>query len=286
MKKFIITESEKERILEMHRNAIKRQYLKEQDTNFGPEFEKANIRSMAADETVTKDSGVGTSMAIAINDINGNQLYYTCITDPRLSKKELDANPQVYTAGSLYNADFKNVKNNTILTGNWEDLAKRYCKAQYTFVNSWRDENCPKLNAQTYWNYNYQCSAYLRSQQMQKDQAASAEADAKKAEADAAQKVKDDAERAKTDAERAADASKMQEFSTKMAEYRTKLDGYDGMTQEQLETLINEINAYWKSSLLARADSEDEARYRRLFPKFNTAFKTKFPSITVSLNTK
>jgi hypothetical protein len=32
MKKFIITESEKERILNMHRNAIKRQYLKECNT--------------------------------------------------------------------------------------------------------------------------------------------------------------------------------------------------------------------------------------------------------------
>lgn len=283
--KFLISEEEKSRILEMHQNATKKQYLKEQDTNFGPEFEKANIRSMAADETITKDSGVGTAMSIAINDINGNQLYYTCITDPRLSKKDLEANPEIYTTGSLYNGDFKNVKNNTILTGNWEDLAKRYCKAQYTFVNNWRDENCPKLNAQTYWNYNNQCSTYLRSQQIQKDQAAAAEADAKKAATDAAQKAKDDAERAKSDAERAADNAKMQEFSTKMADYRTKLDGYDNMTQEQLETLIKEINAYWKSSLIHRS-SEDEKRYRSVFPKFNTAFKTKFPAITVLLDTK
>jgi hypothetical protein len=284
--KFLISEEEKSRILEMHKNATKKQYLKEQDTNFGPEFEKANIRSIAADETITKDSGVGTAMSIAINDINGNQLYYTCITDPRLSKKDLDANPEIYTTGSLYDADFKNVKNNTILSGDWENLAKKNCKAQYTFVNSWRNENCPKLNAQTYWNYNNQCSTYLRSQQMQKDQAAAAEVDAKKAEADAAQKVKDDAERAKRDAENASNAKSNQEFTTKMAEYRTKLNGYDNMTQEQLETLINEINAYWKSSLLARADSEAESTYRRVFPKFNTEFKTKFPAITVLLNTK
>jgi len=283
--KFVITEEEKSRILEMHKNAIKRQYLKEQDTNFGPEFEAANIRGMSAEQVVDNSSGKGTGMNIAINDINGNQLYYTCMTDPRLSKKELEDNADIYKAGSLYDGNFKNVKNNTILTGNWETLAKQYCGAVYKFVNNWRAENCPKLNAQTHWNYNNECSTYLRSKQMEKDQVAAAEADSKKAAADAAQKAKDDAETQKRAAANAVDAGKMQEFSTKMAEYRTKLTGYESMTQEQLETLINEINGYWKQSLINRS-SEDEERYRRLFPKFNTEFKTKFPAITVLLNTK
>jgi predicted nucleic acid-binding Zn-ribbon protein len=224
-------------------------------------------------------------MNIAINDINGNQLYYTCVTDPRLSKKELDENPNIYTAGSLYNSDFENVKNNTILTGNWETLAKKNCGAVYKFVNNWRTENCPKLNAQTYWNYNNQCSTYLRSQQMEKDQAAAAEADAKKAAADATQKAATDAEIQKRAAMSSEDAAMSRNFSTTMADYRTKLDKFESMTQEELETLINEINAYWKKSLINRS-SEDEKRYRSVFPKFNAEFKTKFPALTVLLNTK
>jgi hypothetical protein len=284
--KFVITEEEKSRILNMHKNAIKRQYLKEQDTNFGPEFEAANIRGISADEVVDNTSGKGTGMNIAINDINGNQLYYTCVTDPRLSKKELDENPNIYTAGSLYDSDFKNVKNDTILTGNWETLAKKNCGAVYKFVNDWRTENCPKLNAQTYWNYNNQCSTYLRSKQMEKDQVAAAEADSKKAAEDAAQKAATDAEIQKRAASNAEDAAMGRNFVTTMADYRSKLDKFESMTQEELETLINEINAYWKKSLLARADSEAEKTYRRVFPKFNTEFQTKFPTITVLLSTK
>jgi hypothetical protein len=303
MKKFIITESEKERILNMHRNAIKRQYLKEQDTNFGPEFEKANIRSMAADETVTKDSGVGTSMAIAINDINGNQLYYTCITDPRLSKKELDANPQVYTAGSLYDADFKNVKNNTILSGDWENLAKKNCKAQYTFVNSWRNENCPKLNAQTYWNYNNQCSTYLRSQQMQKDQAASAEADAKKAEKEAKIAATQDANtaaaekaRAEGDAVMGANAlSFATPFNKLMNELMDLVEGtaesnYAMGTQQDIEAKINQLQEYWNANTKGKftATNADEktpysvGKALRFIPRLIQTAKTKYPSMTAT----
>jgi hypothetical protein len=72
----------------------------------------------------------------------------------------------------------------------------------------------------------------------------------------------------------------------KRVPFQNMLDKFESMTQQELETLINEINDYWKKSLLARADSEDEKRYRRLFPVFNTEFKTKFPTLTVLLNTK
>ena len=101
----------------------------------------------------------------------------------------------------------------------WETLAKQYCGAVYKFVNNWRAENCPKLNAQTYWNYNNQCSTYLRSQQMEKDQAAAAEADAKKAAADATQKAATDAEIQKRAAMSSEDAAMGRNFSTTMADF-------------------------------------------------------------------
>jgi hypothetical protein len=70
-----------------------------------------------------------------------------------------------------------------------------------------------------------------------------------------------------------------------MADYRAKLDKFESMTQEELEALINEINAYWKKNSWTSSD-EDEKTYIRVFPKFNNEFKYKFPELKVLLTTK
>ena len=280
MKKFIITESEKERILNMHRNAIKRQYLGEQSVNTEPGTVIAQTRDQSL---IDGTKGDITSIGFSINgdEHKGKQYYYQCVPS-------FDSTPEQIVgankSGAIYDGNF-NLKTAAELgmTGNYTQEFRTACANIYANLANKRKTFCADPKNKTKPNFGWNCPQPVETP----SQVGSTQSvDTKKAEADAAQKAKEDAERAKRDAENASEAKSIQEFTTKMAEYRTKLNGYDNMTQEQLETLINEINAYWKSSLLARADSEAESTYRRVFPKFNTEFKTKFPAITVLLNTK
>ena len=275
MKKFIITESEKERILNMHRNAIKRQYLKEAEVEPGTVIAQARSQ-----ELIDGTKGDITSIGFSVVGRKG-QYYYLCVPS-------FDSTPEQIVgankSGAIFDGNYKLYTPTDLgMTGDYTQQFRTACSNIYANLANKRKTFCADPKNKTKPNFAWNCPQPVATP----TQVGSTQSvDTKKAEADAAQKAKEDAERAKSDAERTAEGAKMQGFSTKMAEYRTKLDGYDGMTQEQLETLINEINAYWKSSLLARADTEDEVRYRRLFPKFNTEFKTKFPAITVLLNTK
>ena len=278
MKKFIITESEKERILNMHRNAIKRQYLGEQSVSTEPGTVIAQNRDQSL---IDGTQGDITYIGFSINGDahRGKQYYYMCVPSFDSTPEELVG---INKSGAIFDSN-SNLKTAAELgmTGNYTQEFRTACSNIYANLANKRKTFCADPKNKTKPNFSWNCPQPTTPSQTASDQSV----DTQKA-AEEAQKAKDDAERAKSDAERTAEGAKMQGFSTKMAEYRTKLDGYDGMTQEQLETLINEINAYWKSSLLARADTEDEVRYRRLFPKFNTEFKEKFPAITVSLNTK
>ena len=285
--KFIITESEKERILNMHKNAIKRQYLGEQ-VNTEPGTVIAQNRDQSL---IDGTKGDITSIGFSINgdEHKGKQYYYQCVPS-------FDSTPEQIVgankSGAIFDGNF-NLKTAAELgmKGDYTQQFRTACSNIYANLANKRETFCTNPKNKTKPNFSWNCPQYTDEA---KSAAAAAEASSQaaaqqeklKAEADAAQKAKEDAERAKRDAENASNAKSNQEFTTKMAEYRTKLNGYDNMTQEQLETLINEINAYWKSSLLARADSEAESTYRRVFPKFNTEFKTKFPAITVLLNTK
>jgi hypothetical protein len=275
--KFIITEEEKSRILNMHKNAIKRQYLKEELGDPG------TINAQAREQTYV-DGGMNYIGFTLYGENNTRKTYYyNCTADFYSSPEEQVGAGK---AGAIFDED-GNLK--TVaelgLKGDYNTQFKNACQNIYTWIANKRKTFCADPKNKTKKNYGWNCPQPVDNSA----QVASAEAEAKAAEqkaaADAAQKAKEDAERQKSAAANAVDAGKMQEFSTKMAEYRTKLTGYESMTQEQLETLINEINAYWKQSLINRS-SEDEERYRRLFPKFNTEFKTKFPAITVLLNTK
>lgn len=277
MNKFIITESEKERILNMHKNAIKRQYLSEQDVSTEPGSVIAQARSQ---DLIDGTKGDMTSIGFSIVGKQG-QYYYNCVPSFNSTpEKHVGANK----SGAIFDGNYKLYTPTDLgMTGDYTQQFRTACSNIYANLANKRKTFCADPKNKTKPNFAWNCPQPVATPtQTASDQSV----DTKNAEADAAQKTKEDAERAKSDAERTAEGAKMQEFSTKMAEYRTKLNGYDNMTQEQLETLINEINAYWKSSLLARAGSESEATYRRLFPKFNTEFKTKFPAITVLLNTK
>jgi len=170
------------------------------------------------------------------------------------------------------------------MKGDYTQEFRTACANIYANLANKRKTFCVDPKNKTKPNFAWNCPQYTdEAKSAAASAAASAEAEAATA---ASQKAATDAEIQKRAASNAEDAAMGRNFSTKMAEYRTKLDKFESMTQQELETLINEINDYWKKSLLARADSEDEKRYRRLFPVFNTEFKTKFPTLTVLLNTK
>ena len=278
MKKFIITESEKERILNMHRTAIKRQYLGEQSVSTEPGTVIAQTRDQSL---IDGTQGDITYIGFSINGDahRGKQYYYMCVPSFDSTPEELVG---INKSGAIFDSN-SNLKTPEELgmKGNYTQEFRTACSNIYANLANKRKTFCADPKNKTKPNFSWNCPQPTTPSQTASDQSV----DTQKA-AEEAQKAKDDAYISKIGAEQASEAKDAQEFTTKMAEYRTKLNGYDNMTQEELEALINEVNAYWKKSLLARADSPAEQTYRRVFPKFNTEFKTKFPSITVSLNTK
>ena len=246
MKKLIITESEKQRILEMHKRAIRKEFLIEQDVDVEL-YKKANVQQTVP---VTADEVADGRVSTSLNDINGNQLYYTCIRDPRVSKADADKDP-TYNAGSLYDANFKDVKNNTILKAPYyEQIAQGNCRAAYSWLNSWRFENCPKLNANTHWDYSYQCSSTMASLKRGEEQAAADEVSAKeKAASDAAaakEKEASDARDLAKNTERQQTSTSGQSFADPFNKLYndlfTKVSSSPMGTQQEIEGLINQLN--------------------------------------------
>jgi hypothetical protein len=279
--KFLISEEEKSRILNMHKNAIKRQYLKEQEPTV-----VGNIYNAGR-----SDSLVEQGMYYIGFSVGGDktQYYYQCIWDPNSFYDVTTNKGTSQEPGAIFGSGGKVIKNPEAtlgLTGNWKEQLKNGCATSYSQLQKFRDTHCPNQKDKVWKSpehYKQQCEGWNISKQNDAKQAAAAEAEAATA---ASQKAATDAEIQKRAAMSSEDAAMGRNFATTMADYRSKLDKFESMTQEELETLINEINAYWKKSLLARADSEAEKTYRRVFPKFNTEFQTKFPTLTVLLSTK
>lgn len=271
--KFLISEEEKSRILEMHKNATKKQYLFEGGTEPGTVIAQARSQ-----ELIDGTKGDITSIGFSVVGRKG-QYYYQCVPSFDSKPEEIvGANK----SGAIYDANYKLYTPEELgMTGDYTQEFRTACSNIYTNLANKRKTFCADPKNKTKPNFAWNCPQPTTPSQVASDQSVNTQKAAEEA-----QKAKDEEERAKRAAENAAEAKDAQEFTTKMAEYRTKLNGYDNMTQEELEALINEINAYWKKSLLARADSPAEQTYRRVFPKFNTEFKEKFPAITVLLNTK
>ena len=278
--KFVITEEEKSRILNMHKNAIKRQYLKEQEPTVA-----GNVYNAGREETLVKQGMYYIGFQIGGNN---TMYYYQCIWDGNSFYDVTKIKGTAQEPGAVTDGDgnvIKNPESTLGLTGNYKEQFKNGCATSYSELRKFRDTHCPNQKDKVWESpehYKQQCEGWNISKQNDVKQAAAAEAEAATA---SSQRAATDAEIQKRAAMSSEDAAMSRNFSTTMADYRSKLDKFESMTQEELETLINEINAYWKKSLINRS-SEDEKRYRSVFPKFNVEFKTKFPSLTVLLNTK
>ena len=141
MKKFLITEAEKSRILGMHYSAMGKSLVSEQDIPWTTEImDKTGIRSIGSMETEYMDMG---QFEVTFNTTSGGgTLYaYQCITDPR--EKEGAGG---FKGGTVrdYNGE-KIVNPNEIgLKGDWLNYVKQYCKPGYDWLAKWNATNAPK----------------------------------------------------------------------------------------------------------------------------------------------
>lgn len=161
--KFLITEEEKSKILRMYYKNMGKTLVKEGESE---------DRAAAGINQITSSEG-GGDMTVQIIDTNRRTLYYSCMVDPRLKKSQVDKAPYL-RAGSIYDSSGKDMKGKSSLTGNWEKIVQKGCAESYKFVDSWREQNCPKLSEKTHWNYANECKAYIEN----KAQVAAAETSA------------------------------------------------------------------------------------------------------------
>lgn len=145
MKNFLITESEKSRILGMHYNAMGKTLVNEQNEKADPLWSTrtgiTNISEPDADrmeEFNNFDIGFRTSKSpdIAFN--------YRCITDP--SEKPTT---KVEMAGTIFDSN-GNIYNATDigLKADYLTIFKQYCKPTYGWLARYNAKNAPKPQAQ------------------------------------------------------------------------------------------------------------------------------------------
>lgn len=300
MNKFIITESEKERILNMHRNAIKRQYLKE------AEVEQGNVMAQAREQSLIDGTrGDITSIGFSIVGTPG-QYYYNCVPSFDLKPEEIvGANK----AGAIFDGNF-NVKTPAELglTGNYTQEFKTACSNIYTELTKKRQTFCVDPKNKTKPNFAWHCPQYT-------DEAKSAAAAAEAESQDAAQqeKLKADKEAkiaASQDANLAAtqksiadaDAvavAKAKSFAPPFNQlYKELLGLVEGTaetnwamgTQQDIEAKIKQLQEYWSNNQEGKFTAKEAnetlpysvGKALRFIPKLIQTAKTKYPSMTAT----
>jgi hypothetical protein len=141
MKKFLITEVEKARILGMHYNAMGKTLVNEQNIPWTTEIvDKTGIRSIGSMESEYMDMG---QFEVTFNTTSGGgTLYaYQCITDPR--KKEGEGGFQGGTVRD-YNGQKIVNPNEVGLKGNWLNYVKQFCKPANDWLAKWNAKNAPQ----------------------------------------------------------------------------------------------------------------------------------------------
>lgn len=167
MKNILLTlnESEKRRILEMHKNATKKQYLSEQGDNY-TDYGITSITYPQPGDLKTPYFQ-GESLDIVFRDVNGNNIYYKCVTDPAVEKgmkfrklknpdtgkmenTELDPTPRgsmmdengnKLTYEKLGNVEY--IKGTLVKKG-WEKFLPQWCAGVY----AWYNQEKAKLDAE------------------------------------------------------------------------------------------------------------------------------------------
>lgn len=150
MKKFIITESEKERILNMHKNAIKRQYLSEQSVSTEPGSVIAQARSQDL-----VDGGMNYIGFSVNGDPQRKTYYYNCTASFDSTPAEQVGSQK---AGAIFDED-GNVKTVAELgiKGDYTQQFRTACGNIYTWIANKRKTFCADPKNKTKPNFAWNC---------------------------------------------------------------------------------------------------------------------------------
>lgn len=304
MKKFIITESEKERILNMHRNAIKRQYLGEQ-VNTEPGTVIAQTR---AQDLIDGTKGEINYIGFSVNgdEHRGKQYYYMCMPNFESTPAEIVG---INKAGAIFdgNSNPKTVAE-LGLKGNYTQEFRTACSNIYAHFAKKRETFCTNPKNKTKPNFAWNCPQYT-------DEAKSAVAAAEASSQDAAQQEKLKAEKeakitatqaantAAAEKERAEGDAVMGQYALSFATPFNKLmkelmDLVEGTaesnwamgTQQDIEAKINQLQEYWNANTKGKftaINADEKTPYSvgkalRFIPKLIQTAKTKYPSMTAT----
>jgi hypothetical protein len=142
MKKFLIAEAEKARILGMHYKAMGKSLVNEQD-NIPWDMEIANrtgIRGIGGMETEYMETG--QFEVTFTTQAGGSKTFaYQCITDPR--KKEGEGGFKGGTLRDYYGNTIVDPKT-AGLKGDWLNYIKQYCKPANTWLANYNAKNAPQ----------------------------------------------------------------------------------------------------------------------------------------------
>jgi hypothetical protein len=137
MKKFLITEVEKARILGMHYNAMGKSLVNEQ--NYKPEeFQKAGIQQLSSIETDAPAEG-RYSVAFTENT-NGRRYYYMCATNPEFGNQPWNK------AGAIYDGNYKIANDPFVLSQSpeFKKMMAQECKPVIDYIAQQQAKNAPQ----------------------------------------------------------------------------------------------------------------------------------------------
>ena len=304
MKSILISESEKQRILNMHKNAIKRQYLGEQvNTEPGTVIAQSRTQDLI-DGTKGEINYIGFS--VNGDEHRGKQYYYMCMPNFESTPQQIVG---VNKAGAIFdgNSNPKTVAE-LDLKGNYTQEFRTACGNIYAHFAKKRETFCTNPKNKTKPNFSWNCPQYT-------DEAKSAAAAAEASSQDAAQQEKLKAEKeAKIAATQAANTAATEKaraegdavmganalsFATPFNKLMNELMGlvegtaesnYAMGTQQDIEAKINQLQEYWNANTKGKftATNADEktpysvGKALRFIPRLIKTAKTKYPSMTAT----
>jgi hypothetical protein len=292
--KFLISEEEKSRILNMHKNAIKRQYLMEQEPIAG------NVYNAGREESLVKQGMYYIGFQIVGNN---TPYYYQCIWDPNSFYDVTKIKGTAQEPGAVMDGDGNVIKNPQAtlgLTGNYKEEFKNGCATSYSQLQKFRDTHCPNQKDKVWKSpehYKQQCEGWNTSKQNDAKQAAAAEAEAATAatqDANSAAMAKSNLEGDKVmSANAMAFATPFNKLYNELGDLvnGTSESNYAMGTQQDIEAKINQLQSYWSDP---NAKGKSTARYAdenipysigkalRFIPKLIQTAKTKYPNMTAT----
>jgi len=137
MKKFLITEAEKSRILGMHYNAMGKSLVSEQ--NYDPEeFRKAGIQQLSS--ITAEDAAEGRYGVSFTENTNGRRYFYMCATNPEFGNQPWNK------AGAIYDSSYKIANDPFVLSQSpeFKKMMAQECKPVINYIAQQQAKNAPQ----------------------------------------------------------------------------------------------------------------------------------------------